>query len=215
MFSGIVTAQGEVTAIDEGRITVCSDVVACNAKTGDSVAVNGVCLTVSALSDDRFTADVTPETMRRTALGDLRAGDLVNLEPSLRLGDAVGGHLVSGHIDGVGTIRAQRDEDNARWVHVDVPARLLPFIAEKGSIAIDGISLSVVDVEPSGFTVSLVPHTLRVTAAGAWRPGSRVNIEADLIARYVVRALDASRKAAPASSRQMLSQGAPSRPVEV
>lgn len=193
MFSGIVTAQGEVTAIDEGRITVRSDAITRTAQLGESIAVNGVCLTVSARSDDAFTADVMPETMRRTALGDVRAGDRVNLERALRLGDAVGGHLVSGHIDGVGTVTGQRDEDNARWVSVAVPARLLPFIAEKGSVAVDGISLTVVGVEPGGFSVSLIPHTLRVTNAGAWREGSRVNIEADLMARYVVRALEAAR----------------------
>lgn len=195
MFSGIITAQGQITALNEGRISLRSQGLEPVAlRLGDSVAVNGVCLTVAAVDGDRLSADVMPETLRRTALGRLRPGDTVNLEPALRLGDVVGGHLVTGHVDAVGTITAQREDGNARWCTIEVPERLQQLLAEKGSVAVDGISLTVVDVEGTSFTVSLIPHTLQVTTAGAWRPGSTVNVEADLMARYVVRALEGLRR---------------------
>lgn len=198
MFSGIITAHGEITAIDEGRISLRSQGLGPAAlQLGGSVAVNGVCLTVAAADGDGFSADVMPETLRRTALGRLRPGDTVNLEPALRLGDVVGGHLVTGHVDAVGTITAQREDGNARWCTIEVPERLQQLLAEKGSVAVDGISLTVVDVDGTSFTVSLIPHTLQVTTAGAWRPGSTVNVEADLMARYVSRALERLRLSRP------------------
>ena len=198
MFSGIVTAQGEVIAIDGGRIRVrAPGFEPGSLRVGDSVAVNGVCLTVAALDDHGFAADVMPETVRRTALGGLAPGAAVNLEQALRLGDAVGGHLVTGHVDAVGIVTAQREDSNARWCTVEVPQRLAPLLAEKGSVAVDGISLTVVDVVGGTFTVSLIPHTLQVTTAGSWRPGSSVNVEADLMARYVVRALEQLGSAVP------------------
>ncbi|HEX6539555.1 MAG TPA: riboflavin synthase [Candidatus Dormibacteraeota bacterium] len=198
MFSGIVTAQGEITAIDEGRISVRSDGLGRGSlQLGESIAVNGVCLTVSASAGDGFSADVMPETMRRTALGRLRPGDTVNLEAALRLGDVVGGHLVTGHVDAVGTVSSQYEDGNARRCSIEIPDRLLPLLAEKGSVAVDGISLTVVDVDSTGFTVSLIPHTLQVTTAGAWRPGSPVNIEVDPMARYVARALEQLRRNEP------------------
>ena len=198
MFSGIVTAQGEITAIDEGRISVRSDGLGRGSlQLGESIAVNGVCLTVSAGAGDGFSADVMPETMRRTALGRLRPGDTVNLEAALRLGDVVGGHLVTGHVDAVGTVSSQHEDGNARRCSIEIPDRLLPLVAEKGSVAVDGISLTVVDVDSTGFTVSLIPHTLQVTTAGAWRPGSPVNIEVDPMARYVARALEQLRRNEP------------------
>lgn len=190
MFSGIVIGQGQVTAVGDGRLDVrAPSSVLSGLEIGESVAVNGVCLTVVVVAGAGFAADVMPETLSRTSLGDLGTGDAVNLEPALRVGDTLGGHLVTGHVDAVGTVTALRDDGNARWVTVSVPGRLLSLLAEKGSVAVDGISLTVVDVTDSAFTVSLIPHTLSATTAGAWRAGSRVNIEVDLIARYVRRAL--------------------------
>ena len=191
MFSGIVVASGEVVTAGGGRLAVRAAELAPALHVGDSVAVDGACLTVAELGDGGFAADVMPETLHRTTLGRLRPGDRVNLEPALAMGDSVGGHLVTGHVDAVGTVTALREDGNARWATIDVAADLLPLLAEKGSVAVDGISLTVVDVFDSAFTVSLIPHTLLTTTAGRWTVGSRVNIEADLIARYVQRAVGA------------------------
>ena len=199
MFSGIVAASGEVTQAGGGRLSVMTPELAAGLRTGDSVAVNGVCLTVAELSGDAFTADVIPETMHRSTLGALRAGDRVNLERALALGDVVGGHLVSGHVDAVGRVTALREDGNARWATIAVDAALMPLLAKKGSVALDGISLTVVDVFEQSFTVSLIPHTLRVTNAASWTAGTRVNIEVDPIARYVQRVLAAQRD--PAAQR--------------
>ena len=190
MFSGIVIGQGQVTAAGEGRLDVrAPSSVLSGLEIGESVAVNGVCLTVAVVASAGFAADVMPETLSRTSLGELGTGDTVNLETALRMGDQLGGHLVTGHVDAVGTVAALRDDGNARWVTVSVPSRLSSLLAEKGSVAVDGISLTVVEVSDTAFTVSLIPHTLSATTAGAWHLGSRVNIEVDLIARYVHRAL--------------------------
>ena len=197
MFSGIVIGQGQVTAVGEGQLDVrAPSSVLEGLAIGQSVAVNGVCLTVTIVAPAGFCADVMPETLSRTSLGGLGTGDSVNLETALRMGDEIGGHLVTGHVDAVGTVTELRDDDNARWVTIAVPQRLAALLAEKGSVAVDGISLTVVDVTDAAFTVSLIPHTLSVTTAGAWRTGSRVNIEVDLIARYVHRALTEARAGA-------------------
>ena len=197
MFSGIVIGQGQVTAAGEGRLDVrAPSSVLGGLQIGESVAVNGVCLTVAVVASAGFAADVMPETLSRTSLGELGTGDTVNLETALRMGDQLGGHLVTGHVDAVGTVAALRDDGNARWVTVSVPSRLSSLLAEKGSVAVDGISLTVVEVSDTAFTVSLIPHTLNATTAGAWRLGSRVNIEVDLIARYVHRALEDARAGA-------------------
>ena len=189
MFSGIVVASGEVVTTGGGRLVVSAAGLAPMLKVGDSVAVDGACLTVAALSDGGFSSDVMPESLHRTTLRRLRPGDRVNLEPAMALGDSIGGHLVTGHVDAVGMITALREDGNARWATIDLGPELLPLIAEKGCVAVDGISLTVVDVFDSAFTVSLIPHTLLTTTAGRWTAGSRVNVEADLIARYVHRAL--------------------------
>jgi len=199
MFSGIVSDIGVVTATGGGRLAVASGALALTLRAGDSVAVNGVCLTVTELPADGFVADVMPETERRTTLGSLRPGDHVNLERSLAFGDPVGGHLVAGHVDAVGMITLLRDDGNARWATIAVLPELSPLIAEKGCIAVDGISLTVVDALPESFTVSLIPHTLAHTTAGNWSAGSRVNVEVDLMARYVQRAMGVARDAAPAA----------------
>jgi riboflavin synthase len=191
LFSGIVEELARVTAAGDGRIAIASEQVAPSLSPGASVAVNGVCLTVTEQSHDGFAADVMPETERRTTLGSLRPGDAVNLERSLAYGDPVGGHMVTGHVDAVGSITVLRDDGNARWVTVAVTPELTTLIAEKGCVAVDGISLTVVDAPAGTFTVSLIPHTLACTTAGRWAAGSRVNVEADVIARYVHRAVHA------------------------
>lgn len=179
-----------------GRIAIASEKVAPALRRGASVAVDGVCLTVADRRDDGFAADVMPETERRTTIGSLQPGDAVNLERSLAFGDPVGGHMVTGHVDAVGAITLLRDDGNARWVTVAVPRDLAALIAEKGCVAVDGISLTVVEASAGAFTVSLIPHTRACTTAGRWAAGSRVNIEADVIARYVHRTLTARTAAA-------------------
>jgi riboflavin synthase len=195
VFSGIIETLGTVRAQTPERIEVVPEAPFARLEIGESIAVNGVCLTVSSVTDDGFTADVMPETLQRTTLGALAGGETVNLERALRLGDRVGGHIVSGHVDATGIVTALREDTNARWVTIATPEDLIDLIAEKGSIAVDGISLTVVDVFAGAFTVSLIPVTLAATVAGAWRVATAVNLEVDLIARYVARTLAARDRA--------------------
>jgi len=193
MFSGIIEELGRIAAEqngDRGRLAIDAGRAVAGASEGDSIAVNGVCVTIASLAGSGFSADVMPETLGRTTLGALHPAAAVNLERSLALGDRIGGHMVTGHVDAVGTVTALRDDGNARWVTVDAPHALMPMIAQKGSIAVDGISLTVVDVFETAFTVSLIPFTLENTTAGGWSAGTNVNLEVDLVSRYVVRALD-------------------------
>ncbi len=190
MFSGIIEKLGRVVEIDVGaspRLVIRAEDWLNDVKIGDSIAVNGVCLTVTGDAPDTFTADVMPETLRKTDLGDLQPGDPVNLEMALRVGDRLGGHFVSGHVDCAGRIVSSVSEQNAVILGFAMEPALLEFIAPKGSVAIDGISLTVVDVNETGFTVSLIPHTLAVTTLGAKSEGSPVNIEVDMLARYIRR----------------------------
>ena len=191
MFSGIIEALGTVRGRTPGRIEITPRVPFTGLEIGESIAVNGACLTVATVADEGFVADVMPETFHRTTLGDLTEGDIVNLERALRLGDRVGGHMVSGHVDGTGIVTAMREDANARWVTIATPDDLIELVSEKGCIAVDGISLTVVDVFEAAFTVSLIPVTLGATVAGAWRVSTAVNLEVDLIARYVARILGA------------------------
>ena len=154
---------------------------------GDSIAVNGVCLTATAIEDGRFVADVMPETLRRSSLGPLGPGDRVNLELPLRPADRLGGHVVQGHVDAVGEVAAMRDEGNARLITIAAPPELLRYVVEKGSIAVDGVSLTVATLDERSFTVSLIPETLARTTLGEATPGRRVNLEADVLAKYVER----------------------------
>jgi riboflavin synthase len=191
MFSGIIETLGTVAARTPGRIEIVPRTPLTDLEIGESIAVNGACLTVASTSGAGFWADIMPETWHRTTLGELTDGATVTLERALRLGDLVGGHLVSGHVDGTGIVTALREEANARWVTIATPDSLIELIAEKGCIAVDGISLTVVDVLEAAFSVSLIPLTLAATVAGAWRVATNVNLEADLIARYVARILSA------------------------
>ncbi len=195
MFSGIIEDLGMVQGRTSGRIEIVPRTPFANLEIGESVAVNGACLTVAAMAGEGFIADVMPETLHRTTLSQLADGSTVNLERALRFGDRVGGHMVSGHVDATGIITALREDGNARWVTIATPDDLIDLVSEKGCIAVDGISLTVVDVFEAAFTVSLIPVTLSATVAGAWRVATRVNLEVDLIARYVARTLDARDRA--------------------
>jgi riboflavin synthase len=179
MFTGIVREVGRVAAFDGSRLIVETGT---EADVGDSVAIAGVCLTVAARRDGSLAFDVVPETLARTTLGSLSAGAEVNVEPSLRAGDPLGGHIVQGHVDGVGTLRERGD---LTWF--DAPSEIVRYCVEKGSIAVDGTSLTVAATDDEGFAVALVPHTLEATTLGALSPGDRVNLEVDLLAKYVER----------------------------
>jgi riboflavin synthase len=191
VFSGIVETLGTVRANTPRRIEIVPRTPFAHLELGESIAVNGACLTVATVDGEAFAADVMPETMHRTTLGELTEGATVNLERALKFGDRVGGHMVSGHVDATGIVTALREDANARWVTIATPEDIIDLVAEKGSIAVDGISLTVVDVFEAAFTVSLIPVTLAQTVAGAWRVATRVNLEVDLIARYVARTLSA------------------------
>lgn len=160
---------------------------------GESVAVNGVCLTVRMVEGDGFAADLSKETLERTTLGALRQGDALNLERSLRVGDRLGGHFVFGHVDAVGEIERLEPVGEGWTLRVRVPEGFAPFLADKGSVAVDGISLTMCDCAERAFSVALVPHTVAATNLGRRRPGDRVNLEADMLARYVRRALETLR----------------------
>ena len=198
MFTGLIEEVGAVVAIDtapagaddgDARLTICGPLVTSDAAPGDSIAVSGVCLTVAALGDGTFTADVMPESLRRTALGTLAVGGPVNLERAVRADGRLGGHVVSGHVDGVGHIVSR--DPGPRWddVVVSLPAGLAGYVAEKGSITLSGVSLTVTHVGADSFGVSLIPTTLAATTLGALTVGDPVNLEVDMIAKYVERLL--------------------------
>jgi riboflavin synthase len=188
MFTGLVEATGTVAAIEDlgdgARLSV-STPLAAELADGDSVAVNGVCLTARGAGPDSFAADVMAETLRRSSLGPLVAGDVVNLELPVRAGGRLGGHVVQGHVDGVGAVAATADEGFARIVRIAAGEDLLRYVVEKGSIAIDGVSLTVSAVDDEALEVSLIPETLERTTLGGLEPGRSVNLEVDVLAKYV------------------------------
>lgn len=194
MFTGLVAELGTVQRLDRQgesyHLTVSAVKVMQNLKIGDSVAVNGACLTVVDMHDSVFTADVMPETVRLTNIGSLHAGDKVNLERTLRLCDGLDGHIVSGHVEGLGTIISRHPEGIANVVEIAAEARLLRYILPKGSIAIDGISLTVTAVTDNSFSVAIIPHTAQETTLGFKGVGDKVNLETDIIGRYVERLLN-------------------------
>jgi riboflavin synthase len=193
MFTGLVREVGTVLEVDRSeageRLELAAPAVAAHAAVGDSIAIDGVCLTVVAAGGGRIAFDAVPETLARTTLRSLEPGSRVNLEPALRAGDALGGHYVQGHVDGVGSVRRVDDEGAGRRIWFDAPGELLRFVAEKGSIAVQGTSLTVAGLDDSGFAVALVPHTLRATTLGDLGRGSAVNLEVDVLAKYVERLL--------------------------
>ena len=190
MFTGIVEEVGRLKILDGGRVEISCAAILADMKIGDSISTNGVCLTVVDFGENFFAADVMPETLRKTSLAELNRGGLVNLERALKVGDRFGGHIVSGHIDGVGKILGIRAEGNALLVDVAAENFLLRHIAPKGSVALDGISLTVVDAGAEIFSVSMIPHTRAVTNFSGKRVGSPVNIETDILAKYVDRLLN-------------------------
>ena len=203
MFTGIVEEMGTIRSIRRGAhsavLSIGADTVLSDLKTGDSVAVNGVCLTATATDPGGFTADVMHETLDRSSLGILTVGSRVNLERAMAAHGRFGGHIVTGHIDGTGTIAALRKDDNALWYTVKAVPGLLRYVVEKGSITIDGISLTVACVETDQFSVSVIPHTAAVTILGEKRPGDVVNLETDLIGKYVEKLLTPQTQAQPRS----------------
>ncbi len=189
MFTGLVAAKGTVERAEstaEGtRLTIRAGALATELCEGDSVAVNGVCLTATSVDDGVFAADVMAETLDRSSLGPVGRGDPVNLELPLRAADRLGGHIVQGHVDGVGTVAAMTPVGFARVIAVEADPALLRYVVEKGSIAVDGVSLTIAGIDHTGFTVSLIPETLERTTLGAAQPGQTVNLEVDVLAKYV------------------------------
>jgi riboflavin synthase len=188
MFTGLVETTARVRRVDPDGDGVRLEVetpLAAELAQGDSIAVNGVCLTAIDPAADRFRADVMAETLRRSSLGPLGEGDYVNVELPLRAGDRLGGHMVQGHVDGTGTVADVTDEGFARLVRIEAPPELLRYVVEKGSIAVDGVSLTVAAVDQTSFTVSLIPETLERTTLGLAAPGRVVNLEVDVLAKYV------------------------------
>ena len=200
MFTGIVKAKGEISEVSRRggdlRLTVRAPGLPWpEYELGDSIAVNGVCLTAVALHDDGFDTDVSVETLDVTTLKHAKQGDSVNLEPALRVGDALGGHLVSGHVDGIGMLIAREEDARSVRMAFEVPAELARYIAKKGSICVDGVSLTINEVSGNTFNLNIIPHTAEVTTMGSYAVGQPVNIEVDLIARYLERMIgnDADR----------------------
>jgi riboflavin synthase len=184
VFTGLVAAKGVVRGLAHGRVEV-ETPLAAELGPGDSIAVNGVCLTTVERNNGSFAADVMPETLRRTSLAPLEIGDEVNLELPLRAGDRLGGHIMQGHVDGTGTVESVADEGNSRVVRIGASRELLRYVVQKGSIAVDGVSLTVSGVDDEAFEVSLIPETLERTTLGAAAPGRPVNLEVDVLAKYV------------------------------
>ncbi|MFA8436259.1 MAG: riboflavin synthase [Marinifilaceae bacterium] len=189
MFTGLVEEIGTIRSIQQGaksiKLTVSATKIMDDVKLGDSIATNGVCLTVTSFDSKGFSADVMPETMRRSNLGDQKTGSRVNLERALRVGDRLGGHMVSGHIDGVGQLVGFEEEDNAIWVSIAASKEILKYVIEKGSIAIDGISLTVAYVDDKIFKVSIIPLTQEDTTLTSKKVGEKINLECDLTAKYI------------------------------
>jgi len=197
MFTGIIEELGTVQRLERGsnscQIAIQASKVLEDVKLGDSIAINGVCLTVTSFDKEHFTADMMAETLAKTNLKDLGSGQRINLERATRLGDRMGGHLVQGHVDAVGTIVEQQKVDIATVLRIKAPEELLRYLVAKGSVAIDGISLTVVKVLSDSFTVSIIPHTGKMTTLGFKKTGDTVNLEADIIGRYVEKLLKRSK----------------------
>jgi riboflavin synthase len=187
MFSGIVTEVGVVKAVEAGSLRIRSTGVTQRLQVGGSVAVNGVCLTATTVDSEGFSADVMPETLRRSSLAAIRPGDGVNLEAPLRVGEEIGGHIMQGHVDGTGVVVSVVAEGNSRLLTLRVPADVAVYCVEKGAIAVDGVSLTIAAVRDGQIEIGLIPHTLASTIASRYHAGSVVNLEADILAKYVER----------------------------
>ncbi|MFA4837644.1 MAG: riboflavin synthase [Dehalococcoidia bacterium] len=193
MFTGIVEETGQVKSAGQGKLVISAQKILTNTRLGDSIAVNGVCLTVTHIGNGTFSIDVMPETLRRTNLGNLRSGDIVNLERALAVGDRLGGHFVQGHIDGTGRILSLTPEGEAVILKVSAPPQIARYLVEKGFIAVDGISLTITGCDAESFSVSLVNYTQKNTAFNTKRPGGLVNLEVDILAKYVEKLAGGSK----------------------
>ncbi len=192
MFTGLIEELGTVKSLTRGMVgtlVVVGPKIAESVKIGDSVAVNGSCLTVTSISGVELAFEAVPETFSRTTLGDLAPGQTVNLESSLKAGEPIGGHFVQGHVDGVGTVVSSRSLGESRVIRINAPADVLRYVVEKGSIAIDGISLTVASCDSMGFTLAVIPHTLDATTLHTKQTGDKVNLEADILGKYVEKML--------------------------
>jgi riboflavin synthase len=193
MFTGLIREVGGVVSVEGDqagvRLVIDAPTIAASAALGDSISIDGVCLTVVAVQDTTVSFDAVPETLARSSLQTLESGSRVNLEPALRAGDPLGGHYVQGHVDGVGVVRSVEPEGDGRRIWFDAEPSELRYVVEKGSIAVQGTSLTVAALDDTGFAVALIPHTLEATTLGALAPGSRVNLEADVLAKYVEKLL--------------------------
>jgi riboflavin synthase len=193
MFTGLIREVGTVVAVSGGdggvRIELAAPETARDAAVGDSIALDGVCLTVVARDDATLAFEAVPETLERSTLATLEPGSRVNLEPALRAGEPLGGHYVQGHVDGVASVRAVEPEGDGRRIWLDLDAELVRYVVEKGSITVQGTSLTVAGLDDAGFAVALIPHTLAATTLGALEPGAAVNIEVDVLAKYVEKLL--------------------------
>ncbi|MBA3027895.1 MAG: riboflavin synthase [Desulfobacteraceae bacterium] len=215
MFTGIIEGLGTLAGIIKSdqkvRITVDADFELQNTRIGDSIAVNGVCLTAVELSGTRFSADVSPETFGLSGFHQAKIRDRVNLERALRFSDRLDGHLVSGHVDGTGVLKSRQTIGNAIIIRFDVPSNLARYILKKGSVAVDGVSLTVNECDDTGFTVSIIPHTAKLTTVGFKNTGDRVNIENDMIGKYVERFVvgkpDGNRKAGSINMEYLVKTG--------
>lgn len=211
MFTGIIIEMGEVAALErKGGIThlsLKSKEIIKDAKIGDSVSVNGTCLTIAEIKDTAMRFDLSDETLKSTNLGSLKTGDRVNLEPSLRPDSKLGGHFVSGHIDDIGRIKSKTKMGDAFKIEIEAPEKILNFLVEKGSVAVDGISLTVVDILKNSFTIVIIPHTEQLTTIGFKGPGDTVNIEVDIIGKYVARFLNKNMDKDSRFTRTLLEKG--------
>jgi riboflavin synthase len=193
VFTGLIREVGTVVSREGGpagvRLTIEAPSTATDAEVGDSIAIDGICLTVVEAAGDTLAFDAVPETLARTSLETLDHGSRVNLEPALRAGEPLGGHYVQGHVDGAGSVRSVAPEGDGKRIWVDAPPELLRYVVEKGSIAVLGVSLTVAAVDTDGFAVALIPHTLAATTLGALEPEDRVNLETDVLAKYVEKLL--------------------------
>jgi riboflavin synthase len=210
MFTGLVAETGTVRAVEGGpdgiRLRVATP-LAGELSGGDSVAVNGVCLTAATVDGEGFAADVMAETLRRSSLGPLAEGDRVNLELPLRAGDRLGGHVVQGHVDGTGTVGSVRRDGLATVMRIEATPELLRYVVEKGSIAVDGVSLTVAEVDGEGFSVSLIPETQERTTLGSLEPGRTVNLEVDVLAKYVEKLVEKAAADHPGAPPDRLAAG--------
>lgn len=211
MFTGIAEEKGKIKKISRGSelcsIEIEASLVTEDSKVGDSIAVNGICLTVTKLTDSGFTADVMNETISRSSFAEMKSGDYVNLERAMRADGRFGGHIVSGHIDGVGTLSAIKNDGNAVWFTIEAEKTILDGIVEKGSIAIDGISLTVAYIDDRCFKVSLIPHTMEITTFSERKIGDRLNLENDIVGKYIMKALRPEKESSGLTMEKLLENG--------